>query len=426
MTTTADTAAEAGPAATGPAEAVPLHAVTPYLAVTDARAAVEFYVEAFGARRRGEPIVMPDGRTGHVEVALGDSVLMMADEFPEMGLVAPLNRGGVSQSLRLEVGDPDAVVERAVRLGGTLERPVTDSPYGRGGVVIDPAGHRWMISREPAGTAARTGPIVYASVWTHDVVRAERFYAAVLGWTVTAGSGAQGRQVANRQPRLGLFGGQRSTLMACYAVADVDAAVALVRAAGGTATDPVDEEHGRVADCVDDQGLPFALHAGAGGPAGPAADVTGTGALTYVSVHVPDEARARAFYGTVLGWRFFPGARPGTWHVRTDGADGPDAAPTIGLSGGHPASVAVPMFTVADIRTAARDVRAAGGTCTDPRPPATGPPPSAPTTRAPVSTWSSTDGSLAALTPPGAPRSAGADTAGAVAMTSGKASRPGR
>ncbi len=264
VTTTADTATEAGPA-----EAVPLHAVTPYLAVPDARAAVEFYVEAFGARRRGEPIVMPDGRTGHVEVALGDSVLMMADEFPEMGLVAPLNRGGVSQSLRLEVGDPDAVVERAVRLGGTLERPVTDSPYGRGGVVVDPAGHRWMISREPAGPAGRTGPIVYASVWTHDVDRAERFYAAVLGWTVTAGSGAQGRQVANRQPRLGLFGGQRSTLMACFAVADVDAAVALVRAAGGTATDPVDEDHGRVADCVDDQGLPFALQRAAGRPVRP-------------------------------------------------------------------------------------------------------------------------------------------------------------
>ena len=66
-----------------------MHALTPYLAVTDAVAAVEFYVAAFGAVRRGAPILMPDGRTAHVEVALGDSVLMLADEFPEMGLAAP-------------------------------------------------------------------------------------------------------------------------------------------------------------------------------------------------------------------------------------------------------------------------------------------------------------------------------------------------
>ena len=101
---------------------------------------------------------MPDGRVGHVEVLLGDSVLMMADEFPEMGLVAPAHRGGVSQSLRLEVADPDAVVAAAVAAGGTLERPVADSPYGRGGVVLDPSGHRWMVSREApaAGRAPAT------------------------------------------------------------------------------------------------------------------------------------------------------------------------------------------------------------------------------------------------------------------------------
>lgn len=66
-----------------------MRALTPYLAVTDAVVAVDFCVAAFGAVRHGAPILMPDGRTGHVEVALGDSVLMLADEFPEMGLAAP-------------------------------------------------------------------------------------------------------------------------------------------------------------------------------------------------------------------------------------------------------------------------------------------------------------------------------------------------
>ncbi|OLT13480.1 hypothetical protein BJF78_22020 [Pseudonocardia sp. CNS-139] len=90
------------------AAAVALHTLTPYLAVTDARAALGFYVEAFGAVRRGEPIVMPDGRVGHAEVLIGDSVLMLADEFAELDLLAPVARGGPSQSLRLEVADPDA------------------------------------------------------------------------------------------------------------------------------------------------------------------------------------------------------------------------------------------------------------------------------------------------------------------------------
>ena len=205
MTSTLNSPTRADPAAAR------LHAITPYLAVTDARAAVAFYTTAFGARPRGEPIVMPDGRVGHVEVLLGDSVLMMADEFPEIGLVAPANRGGVSQSLRLEVADPDAVVAAAVAAGGTLERPVTDSPYGRGGVVLDPSGHRWMVSREAPvsqeAVGARPGDVVYAALWRPDVQRAERFYAAVLGWTVAAAHTPQGRHVTGLVTGLGCGAG---------------------------------------------------------------------------------------------------------------------------------------------------------------------------------------------------------------------------
>ncbi|MFC4946142.1 VOC family protein [Pseudonocardia sp. GCM10023141] len=359
MTTTTDRPTTLAP--------VRLHALTPYLAVTDARAAVAFYVEVFGATRRGEPIVMPDGRVGHVEVTLGDSVLMLADEYPEIGLVAPVGRGGPSQSLRLEVSDPDAVVARAVAAGAVLDRPVTDSPDGRGGSVLDPSGHRWMIAREPA--TSRAGDIGYASLWRPDVVVAERFYHSVFGWTVESAGHPQGRRVTGLRTHLGMFGGQQQpSLFPCFAVPDVDVAVVLVRAAGGTAEDPVTEEFGRVAGCVDDQGLQFAMYSApaasmtAGGDA--AEIVPGAVELDYAELRVPDATRARAFYGTVLGWRFVPGADPGYWHMEV--AAGGHTRPMTGLAGGHDEPSVLPTFTVPDLEAAVAAVRVAGGTATDP------------------------------------------------------------
>lgn len=124
-----------------------LHAVTPYLMVADARAALAFYEEAFGARPVSEPIVMDDGRVGHAEIEINGSVLMLADEFPEMGLVGPLRRGGTSVSLVLYVPDVDATFARAVALGATAERPPADEFYGsRAGWLVDPFGHRWSVS----------------------------------------------------------------------------------------------------------------------------------------------------------------------------------------------------------------------------------------------------------------------------------------
>lgn len=336
---------------------VRLHTLTPYLAVVDARAAVAFYVDAFGARRRDEPIVMPDGRVGHVEVAIGDSVLMLADEYPEMGLVAPLNRGGPSQSLRLEVPDPDAVVAAAVAAGATLERPVTDSPYGRGGTVVDASGHRWMVSCD--APVARPGEVVYASLWTRDIERADRFYPAVLGWELAGDHHGQGRQVANLTGRIGLFGGQRPTLFLCFAVPDVEAATRVVRAAGGTAEEPSDTPYGRIANCVDDQGLPFAVSQGPGAP-GPAEP----GGLSYVELRVPDAGRARAFYGTVLGWGFLPGADEDYWHPTVAGGAFP--SPFAGLVGGHDVASVVPGFSVPDVTAAVAAIRAAGGRAPDP------------------------------------------------------------
>lgn len=354
------------PATTLVPAALRLHSITPYLAVTDARRDVEFYVAAFGARRREEPIVMPDGRVGHVEVAIGDSVLMLADEFPEMGLAAPVTRGGVSQSLHLEVADPDAVVAAAVAAGATLDRPVADSPHGRGGVVLDPSGHRWMVSA-PEPTGPRPGELGYASLWTPDLSAAARFYPAVLGWTLDEDHDGRGREVAGRALPLGLWGVEDwPTLMVCWVVPDVDDAVTLVRAAGGTAEEPADRPYGRAASCIDDQGLPFPLFTPPGGTGTGTPAPRGHGDLDHYELRTPDLTRTRAFYSTVLGWRFRPGSGPGSdhWHPMI-GDRMPD--PACGLVRADE-PVVVPWFRVADLAAAVAAVRAAGGIPGDPTP----------------------------------------------------------
>ena len=106
--------------------------------VPDARA-VAFYEEVFGARTVSEPIIMDDGRVGHVEIEIGDSVLMLADEFPEMGGPSPAGPRGTSVSLVVYVPDVDATFALAVELGATAERPPADQFHGsRAGWLVRP------------------------------------------------------------------------------------------------------------------------------------------------------------------------------------------------------------------------------------------------------------------------------------------------
>jgi len=122
------------------------HAVTPYLSVNGAAAAIEFYRRAFGAREVMR-MAQPDGRIGHAELEVGDSRIMLADEFPEMNFRAPSSLGGSPVHLHLYVEDADAVVARAVAAGATLTRPVQDQFYGdRSGTVTDPHGHVWHVA----------------------------------------------------------------------------------------------------------------------------------------------------------------------------------------------------------------------------------------------------------------------------------------
>ena len=118
--------------------------LTPYLAVTDGPAAIDFYVTGFGAevvsRMDG-----PDGILMHGELRIGDSMLQLSTEMPDFGLKAP-ESGWVHSSLVAYVSDTDAFVDRAVAAGATLHTPVSDTFSGdRHGVVMDPFGHRWAI-----------------------------------------------------------------------------------------------------------------------------------------------------------------------------------------------------------------------------------------------------------------------------------------
>ncbi len=120
--------------------------VNPYLCVSDAARAIEFYKEAFGATERMR-MEAPGGKIGHAEIQIGDSIIMLADEMPEMNFRSPQTLGGPTSHFMMYVEDVDARVEQAVKAGATLKKPVKDEFYGdRSGSVEDPFGHQWYIS----------------------------------------------------------------------------------------------------------------------------------------------------------------------------------------------------------------------------------------------------------------------------------------
>ncbi len=120
--------------------------VTPYLHVDGAAEAIAFYEKVLGTTER---MRMPDpsGKIGHAELQLGDSVIMLADEYPDMGFLSPARIGGTSVTLHTYVEDVDAVFERALAAGAKALRPVENQFYGdRSGQFEDPFGHRWNVA----------------------------------------------------------------------------------------------------------------------------------------------------------------------------------------------------------------------------------------------------------------------------------------
>jgi PhnB protein len=133
---------------TMPVQPVPegYHTVTPYLAVDDATAAIDFYQRAFGAKERGR-MAAPDGKIGHAELEIGDALIMLSDPFPQFQARPPKEIGGTSVGVFLYVDDVDAVYKQAIDAGATSTMEPADQFWGdRFGSVTDPFGHSWQIA----------------------------------------------------------------------------------------------------------------------------------------------------------------------------------------------------------------------------------------------------------------------------------------
>jgi len=120
--------------------------VIPYLIVSGAGKALDYYQKAFGAKERMR-LPMPDGRIGHAEIEIGDCVVMLADEFPQMGAKSPQTIGGTPVGICIYVADVDTIFKQAIAAGGKEEKPLQNQFYGdRSGTLIDPFGHKWTIA----------------------------------------------------------------------------------------------------------------------------------------------------------------------------------------------------------------------------------------------------------------------------------------
>jgi uncharacterized glyoxalase superfamily protein PhnB len=259
--------------------------VTPYLAIRGAVAALDFYRQAFDAVER-ERLTGDDGRIGHAEILIGNSVIMLADEYPEIDALGPLSRGGTTCTFTIDVADVDAAFAKAVSLGATGVREPADQFHGhRQAMIVDPFGHRWTLSCAIVGATAAQytqaasasgfqlstqrkhhdpGDLYYFTLPVQDLAKAQRFFGAVLGWqfssptdghiaNISAPPGGINTDAANDAAT------SDRTPQVWFVVHDIQAAVALVRSLGGTASEPVQYDSGWAAECVDDQGTVFNL-----------------------------------------------------------------------------------------------------------------------------------------------------------------------
>ncbi len=243
-----------------------LHSITPYLATHDPAAAIQWYTEVFGARLLDEPIVMPDGTIGHAELRIGDSVIMLAGEFPAEDHKSPMTLGGSSVALQVYVPDSDATYVLAVERGATPLRPIAENYGARGGTIRDPFGHRWFVQTQteiddvPVEDAPgrRYGDLGYMVLRVPDAARARAFYGALFDWTLH--ESGEGFHIASITPPSGISGGHDEPDITIYfRVDDIEATAQRVRDLGGEVLSTASYESGGNAECVDDQGLRFDL-----------------------------------------------------------------------------------------------------------------------------------------------------------------------
>jgi predicted enzyme related to lactoylglutathione lyase len=324
--------------------------------VGNAREAIAWYTDTFGASLVGDMYEMDDGRIGHAELQIGDGVLYLADEYAELGLKAPAPQA-VSVSLMLHVADTDATLQRARDRGAAVQREPYENYGARNATIIDPFGHRWMLSGPVTGAPIQIqhGDVGYVSVWTPDADRAAAFYGHVLGWNYDP----QTHQVTNTREHVGIYSVDvPPTLFCCYAVADLEGARQAILAAGGTVDEVEHFDFGTLRGATDANGMSFGVFQPNPGQARPALNGTGPGELSYITYEVPDSAAFKAFYSRVLYWTFEPGRIADGWQVE-------QTHPMAGVAGGSAQPVIVPMWTVEDIDAAVARVREAGGTVID-------------------------------------------------------------
>ena len=336
------------------ASAAPLRpAALPYLSVGNAREAIAWYVATLGASLVGEMYEMDDGRVGHAELRIGDGVLYLADEYPEIGLKAPEPQA-TSVSLLLPVPDTDATLERARGNGAVVQREPYEDHGARNATIVDPFGHRWMLSGPVTGAPIpiQHGDVGFVAVWTPDADRAAAFYGQVLGWAYDQ----QTHQVTNTRERIGIYSVDGPpTLFCCYAVADLGGARQAIVAGGGTVDELEQFDFGTLSGATDSQGASFAVFQPQPGQRRPELNGSGPGELSYITYEVADSAAFRSFYSRVLHWTFEPGRIADGWQVQ-------QTHPMAGVAGGSAQRTTVPMWTVDDIDSAVARVRAAGGT----------------------------------------------------------------
>lgn len=333
--------------------AAPRSAALPYLSVAGAREAIAWYIDAFGATVIGEMYQMDDGRIGHAELQIGDGVLYLADEYPEIGLKAP-DPLAVSVSLMLHVADTDATLTRARDRGAVVQREPYENYGSRTATIVDPFGHRWMLSGPVTGAPIpiQHGDVGYVSVWSPDADRAAAFYGHVLGWTYDPDT----HQVTNTKGRIGIYSVDAPPTMFCaYAVTDLEGARQAIVAGGGTVDELEHFDFGTLCGATDSQGASFGVYQPNQSQPRPDLNGSGPGELSYITYQVPDSTAFRAFYSRLLFWTFEPGRIDDGWQVQ-------QTHPMAGVAGGSAMPVVVPMWTVADIGAAVARVREAGGT----------------------------------------------------------------
>lgn len=253
-----------------------------YLSIAGAEAAIDWYIDVFGAietlRFAGD-----DGRIGHAELTIGDARLMLADEYPEIDFVGPITRGGTTVTLHLELADVDHTHDRAVAAGAVSERGPADQGHGnRNATVVDPYGHRWMLSQtidaDRSAAAARERGIGgdgnawkvtarqpvepgYLVLHTDDLARAGAFYGALFGWVVGSGSVDGGGHVENTTFPLGFAPPGENALVTTvyFRVDDLEHYAAATVALGGRVLSRSEYPSGANAACEDDQGRRFDL-----------------------------------------------------------------------------------------------------------------------------------------------------------------------